>query len=190
LPFRVKTSSRETLSDPCVVLLGEPPPVPPPEPPLLFPPPPDVGVGVEPLVDGLDGTLPVLAAHGFVPPELGATLGLAEDEGDPLVDGAGVDDGAALLKVHSAAGTENGSRPFTCFTPVVADGEGVGLPEGAVVGTTPPPGTGPIVVGCPPPPPRSVTARITMRTAATTPRMITRRRSRWESSIRPPVGRC
>jgi len=182
----VKTSKSETLSEPCVVLLGEPPPVPPFEPPLLFPPPGEDGV--ELVVDGLVGTVPVLEAHGFVP-ALGATLGLAEDDGDPLLVGAGAEEGVALPKVHSTAGTENGSRPFTCFTPVVADGVGVGVPDGAVVGSPPPVG-GPIVVGCPPPPPSSETARITTRTAATIPKTITSRRSRWESSIRPPAGRC
>jgi hypothetical protein len=169
------------------VLLGEPPPVPPFEPPLWFPPPPGEAGGDGLVVDVL-GTVPVLEAHGFVPPELGATLGLAEDEGGPLVDGAGVEDDVAPTTVQRTAGMENGSRPFTCFTPV-AEGDGDGLPDGAVVGSPPPVG-GPIVVGCPPPPPSSETARITTRTAATIPRMITRRRSRWESSIRPPAGRC
>jgi hypothetical protein len=170
------------------VLLGEPPPLPPFEPPLWFPPPPGEDGGVE-LVGGVLGTVPVLEAHGFVPPELGATLGLAEDVGDPLVDGAGVEDDVAPPTVQRTAGMENGSRPFTCFTPVVADGDGVGLPDGAVVGNPPPVG-GPIVVGCPPPPLSRVKARMTTSTAATPPRIRTSRRSRSESCIRPRAGRC
>src|SRR5204863_3840360 len=99
---------------------------------------------------------------------------LAEDEGDALVEGAEVEGDVEPATVHSAAGIENGSRPFTCFTPV---GDGEGLPEGAIVGDPIVVG-GPIVVGCPPPPLNRLKARITTRTAATPPRMITRRRSR------------
>src|SRR5436309_8742937 len=110
---------RETLSVPCVVLLGvagpplppfEPPADPPVEPPLLFPPPPPEGGGVVEVV-GVDvGTDPVALAQGFVDVAEALAEVLAEGAGVTLLEGAGDEADVDGASVHSAAGTANGSR--------------------------------------------------------------------------------
>jgi hypothetical protein len=172
-----------------VVLPGVPPPPPPPLPP---PPPPPLGVGLGDVELGVGDTEE--GAHPAPAGDVGAApVGLAV--GVPVAGAAEVTAGvveapaAPLAAKQSSGGTENGSRPPTSLTGGLGLDVELGLGAGEGEGPDGGPNVGPTAMGAFPPPARNFTAKTARSTAPTAPRMMTARRSRWESGTRqPPVA--